>query len=235
MNGHGHQQYITEGFLMAVREGAVAVPALLLKYYRQIGLSDAQAMLLIHLLTFKEKEQKDFPTLEEIQARMSSSPQEVIRMLQECLKQGVLTIEEEVDPETGIRSERYDFAPLYAQIAACAARDAQEWMPGQREVAASQGDDVLLPLVNEDEAEIFTLFENEFARPLSPMECELISSWLDKDGYSKELIIAALKEAVFAGKVYFRYIDRILLEWSRNRVKTAEQAREYTQKFRGGS
>jgi DNA replication protein len=86
--------------------------------------------------------------------------------------------------------------------------------------AASQGKD------------IFTVIEKEFARPLTPMELETISGWLDKDAYREELILAALKEAVFAGKVHFRYIDRILLEWSRNRVATVEQAKEYTQRFR---
>ncbi|MNR60303.1 DNA replication protein DnaD [compost metagenome] len=50
--------------------------------------------------------------------------------------------------------------------------------------------------------------------------------------YKEELIMTALKEAVFAGKVHFRYIDRILLDWSRNRVSTVDQAKEYSQRFR---
>ncbi len=64
------------------------------------------------------------------------------------------------------------------------------------------------------------------------MELETITGWLDQDRYKDELILAALKEAVFAGKVHFRYIDRILLEWSRNRVFSVEQAKEYAQRFR---
>lgn len=50
----------------------------------------------------------------------------------------------------------------------------------------------------------------------------------------EELILLALKESVFAGKVHFRYIDRILLEWARNRVKNAQDVKAYSQKFRGG-
>ena len=65
------------------------------------------------------------------------------------------------------------------------------------------------------------------------MECETISVWIDQDRYPEELILLALKEAVFAGKLHFRYIDRILLEWSRNRVRTPEDVRAYSQKFRG--
>ncbi|MNI86948.1 DNA replication protein DnaD [compost metagenome] len=67
------------------------------------------------------------------------------------------------------------------------------------------------------------------------MELEMISGWLDQDRFPEDLILAALKEAVFAGKVHFRYIDRILLEWQRNRVLTVEQAKEHRQKFRGRS
>ena len=80
--------------------------------------------------------------------------------------------------------------------------------------------------------DIYSIMEKEFARPLTPMEFETISGWLDKDKFSEDLILAALKEAVFAGKVHFRYIDRILLEWSRNRVSTPLQAKEYAQRYR---
>jgi DNA replication protein len=50
-------------------EGSVSVPALLLKYYRTLRLSDGEAMLLIHLIAFREKEGTPFPTLEDIQRR----------------------------------------------------------------------------------------------------------------------------------------------------------------------
>lgn len=66
------------------------------------------------------------------------------------------------------------------------------------------------------------------------MECESISGWVDEDRYPEELILLALKESVFAGKVHFRYIDRILLEWARNRVKNAQDVKAYSQKFRSG-
>jgi DNA replication protein len=87
---------------------------------------------------------------------------------------------------------------------------------------------------SQQEGNIFLLFEREFARPLTPMEMETITGWLDQDRYPVELVNMALKEAVFAGKIHFRYIDRILLEWKRNKVFTPEQAKEFAQRFRGG-
>ena len=44
----------------------------------------------------------------------------------------------------------------------------------------------------------------------------------------------ALKEAVFAGKLSLKYIDRILIEWSRNRVTNIEEAKAHAGKFYGG-
>ncbi|MNW65911.1 DNA replication protein DnaD [compost metagenome] len=85
----------------------------------------------------------------------------------------------------------------------------------------------------EESRNLFSIFEKEFGRPLSPMECETISGWVDQDRYPEELILLALKESVFAGKVHFRYIDRILLEWARNRVKNAQDVKNYSQNFRG--
>nr|WP_255506023.1 DnaD domain protein [Polycladospora coralii] len=76
------------------------------------------------------------------------------------------------------------------------------------------------------------MFERELGRTLSPMEYERLSSWVDDDGHSLELIESALREAVFSGKVNFRYIDRILLEWQKNQVRTPEEAVEYSRKFR---
>ncbi len=232
MNEISPQEWMT----LAMVEGTASVPHLLIKYYRQLELSETDVMVLIHLIDFKEKEQKDFPTLDEIQSRMSASPEEVTRSLQKLLKSGAISIDERVDPISGIRFESYNFTHAYRQAAACRIKEERERSSSFSafagkgaggEAGLSDGADA------SEKKDIFTVMEKEFARPLSPMECETISGWLDQDRYPEALILAALKEAVFAGKVHFRYIDRILLEWSRNRVFTAEQAREYTRKFRG--
>ena len=62
-----------------------------------------------------------------------------------------------------------------------------------------------MDLPDKEERNLFTIFEKEFGRPLSPMELETISGWVDADRYPDELILLALKEAVFAGKLHFRY------------------------------
>ena len=81
--------------------------------------------------------------------------------------------------------------------------------------------DKLLNLIidNNDEdkeidGSIFTIFENELGKTLSPMEFEQIKEW-SITYKNEELIILALKEAVLNGVSNFRYIDKILDDWNR--------------------
>ena len=68
---------------------------------------------------------------------------------------------------------------------------------------------------------IFSVFENELGRLLSPMELEQIKEWVSTIK-NEELIIAALKEAVLNGVSNFRYIDAILNEWNKKGYKNKE-------------
>lgn len=223
------------GLLLALEKGAVSVPYLLLQWYARLGLTEADMMLLIHLTAFKEKEQKDFPTIEEIQSRMDLAPEQVIASIQKLIGEGWISIDEAIDPDTDIQYERYNLTGVYQRLSNVYADWARNHSGAHK---ADRSPASIEPaVVSEDvpsEIRLFDVFEKEFGRPLSPMECETISGWLDKDQYSHDLIIAALKESVFAGKVHFRYIDRILLEWARNRVKTPEDAKAYTIRYRGG-
>ena len=67
--------------------------------------------------------------------------------------------------------------------------------------------------------DIFSIFEKEFSRTLSSMDCEIINAWIDK-GFNEEIIIAALKEAVYNGVLNLRYIDKVLYEWNRKGYKS---------------
>lgn len=69
--------------------------------------------------------------------------------------------------------------------------------------------------------DIFSIFESSFGRTLSTMDYEIINAWIDK-GFSEELVIAALKEAVYNGATNLRYIDKVLYEWNRKGYKTVE-------------
>ena len=80
--------------------------------------------------------------------------------------------------------------------------------------------------VTSEESEIFKVFEEELGRTLSQTELALINGWL-MSGTKEELIISALKEAIFNGVTSFRYIDKIIYEWEKKGLKSAEEVNDY--------
>lgn len=66
--------------------------------------------------------------------------------------------------------------------------------------------------------DIYTMFESELGRTLSSFEYEMINKWLEK-GVEEETIKKALKEAVLNNVRNFKYIDKIIYEWTKKGIK----------------
>ena len=89
--------------------------------------------------------------------------------------------------------------------------------------------DINYDIKKKSEKNIFEVFEKEFGRTLSPMEYEIINGWLSNQ-LSEELILRALKEATYNGVSSLRYIDRILLEWSKKGFKNMNDVNNFLEK-----
>ncbi len=198
-----------------INEGNISIPVRLLQDYRKLTLTESEVMLLIHVYSFLQKG-NSFPTPKTLASYMSHSETECLQILQSLIKRGFIELQERVD-ENHIISEAFSLSPLWDKLIllACNQKVAKQALKEE-----------------EDERTLYELFETEFGRPLSPMECELITMWLDQDNYLPSLIKAALMESVVSGKRNLRYIDRILIEWNKNGVRTVQQAKEYGEKFR---
>lgn len=194
-------------------EGSVSIPNLLLQHYNQIGINEIECLLLIQIYSFINKGIQ-FPTPDQLSERMTLSSEDCMQLVRTLIHKDVLHIEEHKDPVKTMYSESYSLAPLWKKLATFIVNNEK-----QKEESIA-------------EESLYTLFENEFARPLSPIECETLAMWIDEDKHSAELIKAALKESVLSGKLNFRYIDRILFEWKKNGIKTVEEAHAYGERFR---
>lgn len=227
-----------------LQEGSTSVSNLLLKNYKRMSLADEEMMLIIHLLSFQQ-EGNQFPTLSQLEDRLSMSGLRLIQLLQKMMKDQWIGIDENVDQQTGFRSESYNLSVVYDRLFDCLKQTYQlqreAFGDSRQEVAATShmdilggpADTMLFSLDEEHQPDsLYTQFEQTFGRPLSPIEVETLQIWVEEDGYAEELIIAALREAHSVGKLFIRYIDRILLEWQRNQVNSVEEAREYSQRFR---
>ena len=73
--------------------------------------------------------------------------------------------------------------------------------------------------------DIYSMFEQEFGRVLSPMEYQTINGWLENK-IPVDLITAALKESVLSGVNNLRYIDKILFEWNKKGYKKVEDIKQ---------
>ena len=81
--------------------------------------------------------------------------------------------------------------------------------------------------IEKNDADIYALFERELGRTLSSFEYELINKWLEK-GIDENTIKRALKEAILNGVTSFKYIDKIVYEWSKNGVRKRQAEEEKT-------
>lgn len=78
---------------------------------------------------------------------------------------------------------------------------------------------------------IYDIFEKEFGRTLSPVEYEIIGNWRNGEN-TDELILLALKEAVYNGVNSLRYIDKIIFEWNKKGIKTKEDVENNNKQFK---
>lgn len=182
------------------------IPTRLLTNYKTLGLNETEVMLLlqIHRFIFNENE---FPTPAELSSSLTIDEQECSQVLRKLIQKGFLAIEQ-TQNEEGKFGEIYSLDPLWEKVFTSTETNNEP-----------------------EEGTLFVLFEQEFGRPLSPFEIEMVNAWLDEDNLSPSLIKTALREAVLMGKLNFKYIDRILREWKRKGIRTSSQARDASKSF----
>ncbi len=198
-----------------VHEGQITIPSVLLSQYHKMKLNESELVLLLQLISHADKG-NDFPTPVQLSSSMAISVSECSDLLRRLIQKGMIEI---IDGSTkdGIRFEKYSLDPLWEKLIESYLMDDK-----QKQVETNKN----------EESNLYTIFEQEFGRPLSPFECESLSMWLDDDHHDPIMIKSALREAVISGKLNFRYIDRILFDWKRNGIKTIEQAKSQGRKVR---
>lgn len=203
-----------EQFIHMQESGSLSIPVILFNNYANLGLTEEDFMMILQVKKFKQNGNQ-FPTPNELSEQMSITTSTCTSILRSLIQRGFLTIEE--CEENTILFENYSLKPLWDKLFSYLMQE-----NSKKELEETkQIDDNL-----------YTIFENEFGRPLSPFECETLAIWIDQEDYDPVIIKAALREAVMSAKLNFRYIDRILFEWKKNGIRTIDQARNHSKKFR---
>ncbi|KGX92133.1 chromosome replication initiation protein DnaD [Pontibacillus halophilus JSM 076056 = DSM 19796] len=190
----------------------MSFPKQLFTKYTMLDLTEADVMLLLHIHRF-QTQGIDFPTPTELAESMTFDEQQCSEVLRKLIQKGYMSIEQ-THTDNGRLVEVYSLDGLWEALM-------------QDEPAPQQTTET-----EEEQPNLFVLFEKEFGRPISPFEIETINIWLDEDKQEPALIKAALREAVLMGKLNFKYIDRILREWKKKGIRSVQQAREESKSFR---
>ncbi len=172
----------------------------ILKAIKKHNLSLDEALLIIY---FCGNNKHPILDIEEIQEKFGMEELAIMQAFASITNKNLISIKMEKNKD-GKVEELIDLTPFYASLAMDI---------GESEKKSS-------------DANVFSLFEREFGRPLSSMEFELINNWLDK-GINEALINCALKEAIFNGSFTLRYIDAILTEWVKKGFKTEADVNLY--------
>ncbi|MCA1064655.1 DnaD domain-containing protein (plasmid) [Rossellomorea sp. AcN35-11] len=190
--------------------GNLTIPSILLKSYTKLGLSNAEFICLLNIYEASEKGER-FVSPEKVHTYMDCTQQECAHLFRSLVHKQVIGIEKNRDS-----NNVFSFSPLWKKLTMLIQEPENKYKEHPSKL----------------EPNIYTIFEQEFGRPLSPIECETLSSWIDQDYHPSDIIKQALREAIISGKVNFRYIDRILFDWKKNGIQTIEAAKQHSQRFR---
>lgn len=209
-------------------KGTTSIPNFLLRSYSKLGISDQEMMLLIQLFHLANAEKDAFPTIEKLTGMMSADQVQIEKSLANLVARKLVRIERNRDDVGTVAS--YRFEGLFDKLAEIWASEKIKEMEEAKRAAAAQSVSRNKPADNV--AWVYKLFEQEFGRPLTPMEGSQIIEWCDGEGHSPELILEALKRAALQGVRNFRYIDSILREWSKQGVRTLREVEVYEERFK---
>lgn len=193
-----------EQLFRLLMQTSTPLPQVLFVHYRQLQLSLEEMMWIVQY-TICDGD------LGCVAHNMEKTPQEIALIVNGLLEKQHVIMKSQTTLEGKIDIV-YDLEPLFQKLTTLIAQSTQ---PTQQTTQ-----------------DLITTFEKEFGRTLSSMELEMISGWVMDDKFETELIILALKEAVVSQALSLKYIDKILLNWTRKNIKTAQQVKIETQKYR---
>ena len=178
--------------LMVVNNHLI-IPNYFIKYYKKFDLENNELLMLIYLLNCNEKLILDN---KKISKDLYLEENEVLNIISSLIEKNYISIE--MSKNNGIIEEYISLDLFYEKINSYLIENDKK----------------------DNSSDIYSKFEKEFGRTLSPVEYETISKWIESN-IPIDLIEAALKEAILSGVNGIRYIDKILFEWNKKGYKTS--------------
>lgn len=191
-----------------MKRNIVDFTELVLNNYYKIGLDEVDAIIIIKLKYLLDR-QITFIHPKKLSNMLSISPQTTTKRLNTLIDKGFVNIEL-VKNGNGKETESFNLDYVIEQIIKADFED-------KIHEASDQNKNI--------ESRLVSLFETEFRKPLSVLDIQTITKWLNEDNYSFEQIKNALFEASKNRKLSIRYVDKILL----SEEEDEQQSTKYNQ------
>ena len=188
-----------------IKERPLFIPKILLSNYKKMGITDEELIVIIIIMNYGNKVVYD-PEL--FAKDMNVDRRNIMMIIDSLCDKNILSLIIEKD-----NKKTYEYISLDILY------------------------DKLLNIVKDSGEEtpvddsIFSVFESELGRTLSPMEYEKIKEWITS-GNSNEMISLALKEAVLNGVNNLNYIDSILNSWKKKGYKNKSDILKEKENYR---
>jgi len=176
---------------------------LLLENYKKLKISESQLVIIL-MIDHLVSQGNPFITADLLSLKMSLDIKEIDKLVADLLTRGFMeytTMNGKTVTTLNPLKEK-----LYREFQTTISKENET---NKNEIVAAQ-------LNN-----IFENFQKELGRQLSPIEISTIREWVSL-GYTDEVIIDALKEAVNQGKRSLKSVDKILLSWAKRAEIEAE-------------
>ena len=185
-----------------IKEKHYSIPLSFIKVFKKLNLNIDEVFLILYFTN----EYKPIFDPKKISEELNMSSDDVLNTFNNLISKNLITIDTIKDKENKM-VEIINLDKFYEEVS---------------KIYENKKNEI-------EEDTIFEVFENELGRTLSPMEYEIINGWISTN-ISKDLIIGALKEAVYNGVSNFRYIDKIIYEWNKKGFKTMKDVHNHLEK-----
>ncbi len=196
-------------FKLLVAEGVLDFSKLVMRYYHKLNLNENEAIALIklhHLLMEKQGIIKP----EKFSKWLSKTPKETTQILESLMEKGFLKI---TTYETTNGKEQETFTIDYFIDKVIHYLD--------KKASNAQTSYV---------QEVVEFIEDTLQKPLSPLDIELVTEWLEDDQYSYEMIKEATLEVLKRKYPSVRMIDQILVK-KLDAVQTSPKKKDVLKEF----
>lgn len=191
--------------IIQVMKTTMVIPKVLLMNYSKLKIDDKSLIVLIYLMN----DETHIFNPKKISDELQISVPEILQIIDNLSTNDIVSIE--LKKVNDVREEFINLDQLYTKLA--------YFLVNSEEMVETK-----------KSSNIYDIFEQEFGRTLSPIEYELINGWMEAQ-FNEEIIIMALKEAVFNGVSNLRYIDKILYEWKKKGLNSKEDVENDRIKF----